>query len=44
MLYMASNKQTGSTIGWSNLTECITPTLITGLALIIYFIHKARVA
>jgi hypothetical protein len=24
--------------------ECITPTLIAGLALIIYFIHKARVA
>lgn len=44
MLFMASNMQTGSTTGWSNLMECITPTLIAGLALIIYFIHKARVA
>jgi len=44
MLFMASNRQTGSTTGWSNLMECITPTLITGLALIIYFIHKTRVA
>jgi hypothetical protein len=44
MLFMASNMQTGSTTGWSNLMECVTPTLIAGLALIIYFIHKARVA
>ena len=44
MLFMASNMQTGSTTGWSNLMECITPTLIAGLALIIYSIHKARVA
>ena len=44
MLVMASSMQTGSTTGWFNLMECITPTLIAGLALIIYFIHKARVA
>jgi len=44
MLFMASNMQAGSTTGWSNLMECITPTLMTGLALITYFIHKARVA
>ena len=44
MLFMASNMLTGSTAGWSNLMECITPTLIAGLALTIYFIHKVRVA
>jgi hypothetical protein len=44
MLFMASNRHAGSTTDWSNLMECVTPTLITGLALIIYFIHKARVA
>jgi hypothetical protein len=44
MLFMASSRQAGTTIGWSNLMECITPTLIAGLALIIYFIHKVRVA
>jgi hypothetical protein len=44
MLFMASIKQTGSNTGWSNLMECITPTLIAGLALTIYFINKARVA
>ena len=44
MLFMASNMQIGSTTGWSNLMECVMPTLIAGLALIIYFIHKARVA
>jgi hypothetical protein len=44
LLVMASNMQTGSTTGWSNLMECITPTLIAGLALIIYFIHKAHIA
>ena len=38
----ASNRQAGSAISWS-LMEFSTPALIIGLALIIYFIHKARV-
>jgi hypothetical protein len=44
LLIMASNRQAGFTIGWSHLLECFMPTLIFGLALIIYFIYKARAA
>jgi len=44
LFFMASNRQAGSTIGWFHLMECFAPTLMIGLALIIYFIHKTRVA
>jgi hypothetical protein len=44
LLFMVSNRQAGSTISWVHLMECFAPTLIFGLALIIYFIHKARAA
>ena len=44
LLFMASSRQAGSTISWFHLMECFTPTLILELALIIYFIRKARVA
>jgi hypothetical protein len=44
ILFKASNPQTEPTDGWYNIMECIMPTLIVGMALIIYFIHKACVA
>ena len=44
ILFMVTDGFAGSTIGLSNLIECVMPTMVTGLALIIYFIHKARLA
>ena len=44
ILFFISEWLAGSSIGWTYLIECITPTLITGLALIIYFLHKRQVA
>jgi hypothetical protein len=43
LLLMDSNRQAESTISWF-LMEFSTPALLLGLALIIYFIHKARAA
>lgn len=43
LLLMDSNRQAESTISWF-LIEFSTPALLLGLALIIYFIHKARAA
>jgi ABC-type dipeptide/oligopeptide/nickel transport system permease component len=44
LLFTASNRQMGSTIGWFHLMECVMPSLIFGLALTFYFINKARAA
>jgi uncharacterized integral membrane protein len=41
LLLIDSDRQAGSTISWFFM-EFSTPALILGLALIIYFIHKAR--
>ena len=44
VLLLVLNRQAGSPVSWFTFMECITPSLIVGLALTIYFIHKARAA
>jgi hypothetical protein len=42
LLIIATNEQLGAVNSWLLLMEFFTPTLILGLALTTYFIHKAR--
>ncbi len=41
---VASNRQMGVTMNWLLLMDFLTPTLILGSALTIYFVHKAHTA